>query len=73
MTELKQYRKKPVVIEAVQFDGKCASNVLDFCQGNAFVTLPPSGNYLYIKTLEGDMKVSPNDFIIRGVKGELYP
>lgn len=68
-----KYRKKPVVIEAVQFDGHYPTNVLDFCEGNAFLTSPPTGHYLYIKTLEGDMKVSPNDFIIKGVKGEFYP
>lgn len=32
-----------------------------------------SGDKLYIATLEGDMTVSAGDWIIRGVKGELYP
>jgi hypothetical protein len=68
-----KYRKKPVVIDAVQFDGKHAGNILEFCNGNAFVTQPPMGHYLYIKTLEGDMLVSPNDYVIKGVKGEFYP
>lgn len=68
-----KYRKKPVVIEAVQFDGRHAGNILAFCQDNAFVTIPPTGHYLYIKTLEGDMKVSPKDYVIKGIKGEFYP
>lgn len=32
-----------------------------------------AGNTLVIKTLEGDHTASPNDYIIQGVKGELYP
>jgi len=69
------YRKKPVVIEAVQWDGmwEDAQNILDFCDGDAHETLPPTGRYLTINTLEGVMKVSPHDFIIKGVKGEFYP
>lgn len=31
------------------------------------------GSYLYISTLEGELKVICNDWIIRGVKGEIYP
>lgn len=70
-----KYRKKPVVIEAVQFNGTFeeVENIKRFCEGNAFETCPPTGHYLYIKTLEGDMMVSHNDFIIKGIKGEFYP
>ena len=67
-----RYRKKPIEIEAIRFDGKCAGNILEFCS-DAFVTMPPTGNYLYIKTLEGDMMVSPGDYVIKGIKGEFYP
>lgn len=67
------YRKKPVEIEALRFDGKSARDILVFCEGNAFITSPPTGIYLYIRTLEGDIKVSPGDFVIRGIKGEYYP
>lgn len=70
-----KYRKKPVEIEAVQWNGhfETAGDVIEFCQGQAFRTIPPTGHYLFIRTLEGDMKVSPKDYIIKGVKGEFYP
>jgi hypothetical protein len=68
---IKQYRKKPVVIEAVKFDGENGEEVLEFCgNDNARWT---SNTSLYIYTLEGDMHVSPGDYIIKGVKGEFYP
>lgn len=71
----KEYRKKPVVIKAMQWDGtwEQAQEIIEFCQGAAFETQPPTGHYLMIKTLEGNHMVSPNDFVIRGVKGEFYP
>lgn len=68
-----KYRKKPVVIEAVQFDGSrtiegvIISPVLEPTPTN------PSGVYGQITTLEGVMTCIPGDWIIRGVKGELYP
>ncbi len=70
-----KYRKKPVVIEAIQWDGtwEDSESILDFCEGNAYETLPPTGKYLHIKTLEGDHRVSPKDYVIKGIKGEFYP
>lgn len=67
-----KYRKKPVVIEAVQFrsgeqDSCFAQDVLD-----GRVRYPADGTML-IQTLEGVMQALPGDWIIRGVKGELYP
>ena len=35
--------------------------------------IDPADGYLMIRTLEGDMKVAPGDYIIRGVAGEFYP
>lgn len=76
MSKAKQYRKKPVVIEAVQWkygpgDIELRSFLTEWV-GDAFDT---SGEYWYpgIKTLEGVMRVSPGDYIIKGVKGEFYP
>ena len=67
-----QYRKKPVIIDAVQY--------LNTKEGLAkvlrFVNLPIVGvfpDHLTIKTLEGTMRAEPYDWIIRGVKGEYYP
>jgi hypothetical protein len=66
-----RFRKRPVVVEAVQFTGSNASECFAFCPVacEAFVR----GSGLVIPTLEGDMAVRPGDWIIRGVKGEFYP
>lgn len=66
-----RYRKKPIVIEAIQFDGTNFDELHKFC-GN--VILEPVGEiYIEIETLEGRMKANVGDFIIRGVNGEFYP
>lgn len=64
-----KFRKKPVVIEAWQnVDDVSWPNWLDRVE----VRRAPGGVVL-IKTLEGTMKADPFDWIIKGVKGELYP
>ncbi|KAA8455250.1 hypothetical protein [Weissella paramesenteroides] len=65
-----KYQKKPVEIEAVQYDGTLKS-VLVFIDHKC--TWMYSKDDLKIKTLEGDMKVNKNDYIIKGVHGEFYP
>lgn len=63
-----KYRKKPVVVEAVRYSGNDA-DAADFV-GDAFlVTVTETG----IQTLEGFMRVSIGDYIIKGVQGEFYP
>ena len=65
-----QFRKKPVVIEAVQYTGGNAREVMNFIDtGDSF----PTEDGICIKTLEGTMLANINDWIIRGVKGEFYP
>ena len=64
-----KFRKKPVVIEAVQYDGKNPFNVLMF----AGEIECREDEELYITTLEGRMHVSPGDWVIKGVNGEFYP
>ena len=76
-----KYRKKPVVVEAVQYP--CEHPALRRCkcdpdqdkyQGGP---CPPAGcsecGHEFIETLEGRMRVSPGDWIITGVQGEHYP
>ena len=68
------YRKKPVVIEAIQWTGTVASWD-EVCE---FLPVPEKGHGIesdtvVIHTLEGDMRASVGDWIIRGVKGEVYP
>ncbi len=79
MTAPAKYRKKPVTIEAMQFDGtkESANDILGWigtCGGLAkrtHRTKPERG--LTIATLEGDMHAAPGWWIIRGVQGEFYP
>jgi len=66
-----QFRKKPVVIEAVRWTGENYSEVFEFV--NTHVQMTGSMGSLFIHTLEGKMEASPGDWIIKGVKGEFYP
>ena len=68
-----KFRKKPIVIDAIQFDpethinhttGEVLIDGLEFKVDSDQVICP---------TLEGPMNVSPGDWIITGVKGEKYP
>lgn len=69
-----KYRKKPIVIDAVRWDGSTIDDVLELAdQVPAQLELPEEGEHLLIHTLEGIMRAEPHDWIIRGVKGELYP
>lgn len=69
-----KYRKNPVVIEAVRWDGS-ASTANAFI-GEAFGTdwkYEEGSNRIIIPTLEGDHTGDVGDFIIKGVNGEFYP
>lgn len=78
--EVKKYRKKPVVIEAMLFKGvDSIREAMEFV-GDSFEIGSSSHDgekyewvVIYIKTLEGDMNVSDGDYIIKGVQGEFYP
>lgn len=67
-----KFRKKPVVIEAVQFqfNGDNAQEIADFMQCQ-FAAI--EWGRLVIGTLEGNHYANPGDWIIKGVKGEFYP
>lgn len=75
-----QYRKKPVVIDAIQFKGTWDSLAQitglfpDMEQDGMFLEEDKiTVSHFGIKTLEGTMKCSTNDYVIKGVKGEYYP
>ena len=63
-----KFRKKPVVIEAVQFNGNF-DEIEKFCGGDAEFR----EGELVVATLEGALHASNNDWIIKGIKGEFYP
>lgn len=69
-----QFRKKPVVIEAMQFTADTKQQVLDWITCPVYDAWDKTGEpALYIETLEGNMMAQPGDWIICGVKGEFYP
>lgn len=81
-----KYRKKPVVIDAVQWTGKNHREMFDFLTENTFKeeSMTVSGDHFYIdhskveggliiRTLEGEHLATIGDYIIRGVQGEYYP
>lgn len=80
-----KYRKKPVVIEAAQWDGTIEScnliaAIFGFPKdedGDAILSwISQDGKAVYdfqVAALEGNLNISKDDWIIKGVKGELYP
>lgn len=71
-----KYIKKSVEIEAVQFidTPERIIEIAAFMGGNLRVNYEDKDNpYIPIETLEGTMKASVGDYIIKGVKGEIYP
>lgn len=70
---VKRWRKKPVVIQAVKWDGSnLAVEALNGVLGLDPLTIVDKDK-LKIQTLEGDMLASVGDWVIKGVNGEFYP
>ena len=69
---MSKYRKKPVEIEAVKFDGTDESVEWLLPQLKSG-EICKDCNKLYIKTLEGVMEAKVGDYVIKGVNGEFYP
>lgn len=76
----KEYKKKPVVIKALKYDGtKKMSDYVTEEVGSVtqvIETDTKKGDTEYrlvIRTLEGDMTAKTGDYIIVGIKGEVYP
>lgn len=82
--QMSHYRKKPVVIEAVQWSGMNLSEIIRFTDPGSDQSTHVGLRWedyeslvalegLKIYTLEGKMNASVGDWIIKGVKGEFYP
>lgn len=67
-----KFRKKPVVIDAVLWDGN-VSTLVDLGFYENTVSQDLLSKTLQIETLEGEMTAQVGDWIIRGVRGEFYP
>ena len=83
---VRKYRKKPVIIEAIKWTGENHREMFDFLTNYQMVNDPITtyGENFYInhervtggliiKTLEGEHLASIGDYIIKGVQGEFYP
>ena len=68
-----KYRKKPVVIDAFQWKNQNYEEWPDWAKKSDATVTVNVYDELYIETLEGRMKASKGDWIIRGVNGEIYP
>ena len=66
-----KFRKRPVVIEAIQYDGRNDVPIEQWSCRKVYPSLKEM--CMFIKTLEGEMKVSVGDWVIKGVAGEFYP
>ena len=65
-----KYRKKPVVVEAVQWNGDNYDEIVEFTKADIFQV--DNTNIIIIKTLGGLIKCSLGDYIIKDVQGEVY-
>lgn len=69
-----KFKKKPIVIDAVRWNGHNVEEVGRFMYGEADINLDnPLEPDLLIHTIEGIMRANPGDWIIKGIAGEFYP
>ena len=68
-----KYRKKPVIVEAMQWKGNNIITIEQFCPIVIKAMDRRKILHLIIPTLEGNSKAKHNDWIIKGSKGEFYP
>ncbi len=72
---INKYRKKPIVIEAIQLKRNAESfkEAYLFIGNTCDFTATQDGTFINIKTLEGTMIARIGDYIIKGISGEYYP
>lgn len=70
---IQKYKKKPVEVEAIQHFGVYTYRIISEWAGYSVIDEINDDEEFIIHTLEGDMKVSIGDYIIKGVNGEFYP
>ncbi len=70
-----RFRKKPVIIHAVRWDGleETIIEIMKMPRADKALALRSEQDCLFIPTLEGLMRAEAGDWILCGVKGELYP
>lgn len=71
-----KFRKRPIVVEAMQFTGINAGDIVRWAKNDHVTNLefgPKKYHAINIATVEGDMLATEGDWIIKGVNGEFYP
>lgn len=68
-----KYRKKPVVVDAVQWHGQCTDSLPAWCDRRVALVHTDNGWRLQVRTLEGELFASPGDWLICGIQAEVYP
>lgn len=70
-----KFRKKPVVIEAIQWTGDNGAEMQEFTRGvsGPYLEAGRPNTKMIISTLEGHMVADKGDYIIKGIVGEFYP
>lgn len=77
-----KYRKKPIVVEAVQWNGLNLEEIKEFVGDSLIYNINDAAwevgkgapaVHIEIKTLEGTMIAQAGDYIVQGVNGEIYP
>ena len=68
----RDYVKKPIVVRAVQYNGRNHQEIQE-CYASIQFFDSPEDDAIHIKTLEGFIEACPGDYIIEGIKGEHYP
>lgn len=79
--QVKEYKKKPIIIKAIQWNGYNYEEIEKFTNGNSYMFInsiqrphgtQPTDRNLFIRTLEGTMRSNIGDYIIQGIQGEFY-
>lgn len=67
---IRKYIKKPISIEAVKYTGDNFDELQAFAKDDVYI----QDGYVFVHTLEGDMKMKNKvgDYLIKGVRGEFY-
>jgi len=70
-----RFRKRPVEVEAMQFDSTSAGvAIVRWAQGSVQGVFDDShGEYLLVETLSGPVRAKRGEWVMRGVEGEFYP
>lgn len=67
---VKKYIKKPIPIEAIQWNGRNIDELVAFAGDNVYM----QDGYVYVHSLEGDMRMAniTGDYLVKGIRGEFY-